>query len=168
MKTQHTCFALITLVLSACENPDSTPELDTQPDIPEFPPSTEVLEPDSTLLSRLYTERESGGTTEHWYCSSSLTEIPVAYLFPGDAAGDAVKDSVNSGIYVAIHPGQGFEASFSYELLDDQTVLLDYADQPVQETLSDIQFEGSERWSGESSTDASLMCESRKVSVPAL
>ena len=167
MKIDYTCLVLVAqvaLVCSACEDPGSAASVSTAVDESEPPPiaqvtgevTSEVTEP--TLLSRLYTERVSGDTNEHWYCRSSLTETPVAYLFP--------RDAVDTGIYVAIHPGQGFEASYSHVMLDDQTVVLDYTAQSVQETLGDIEFDGADSWSGQSSTDDSLVCERQRVSVP--
>lgn len=179
MKKLYPLFALLTLTVSACEDSED-PAADvaavaSDATLDEAGPAgggvAEEVRPDQRLRMRLRTAYASDAEFEYWYCRTPLIDAPVAYLFPEDA-----EYAEDSGTYVVIHPSQGFEASFRYSLLDEETVVLEYTDsgvpvgeqRAVYETIANLSFDGTNQWTGESSTDSKVECERRQSVIPLL
>ena len=145
-------LVLLSVVLSACEDPGSIDDSAASATIDDSPPA-------STLLAALHNDVMSESAFGSWRCHSALTEVPVAYVFP--------QQSPDQGEYIAMHPVNGFDASYEVTASSEDSLQLHYRDGDVQESISDVTFDGPDQWVAFSTTDGALACERFAVSSSA-
>ena len=126
---------------------------------PEPSPDGPADEPAANAyLDALTTRYVSHVDFDAWRCSSSVTDYPVAYIFPATAASR----------YAVIDSEQGFVAGFRVNTAAVQVpggVTLYYPAADVTETLQHILFDGADQWTARSSTDGTLRCQRQQMLI---
>ena len=143
------------VVVTGCEDPGSLDDSAASTNVSAL----DQAPPASALMAALYTEADSELEFGSWRCRSALTDVPVAYVFPRLEPG--------RGEYAALHPVDGFGATYDVIADDGASLHLSYHSNAVRESLSGISFDGPDRWVAFSTTDGALACERFEVSSAA-